>query len=137
LNYLLFTLEISTCGTIWICEMKHDEIDPQRRDDIDLLLEVSLEALGVTCGDKRLQLMAAGVNANPTFTADGFLRHAWVLFVNDRVPRTDGHCASCGRIVEKGYVRDLQTRLIYCDTQCFPEADMALPVIENRPRKVS
>jgi hypothetical protein len=28
----------------------------------------------------------------------------------------------CGGIVEKGYVRDSQTRLIYCDTQCFAGA---------------
>jgi len=58
--------------------------------------------------------------------------------VVDRIPRTDAHCALCGRIIEQGYVRDSQTRLIYCDTLCFPgQADMATPVIKNRARKVS
>jgi hypothetical protein len=137
MNYLLFTLEISTCGKIWIFEMKHDEIDPQQRDDLDLLLKASDEALEAACGDKRLQLMAVDMNANSTFAVDEFLRRAWVDFVTDRIPRTDGHCASCGRNVEKGYVRDLRTRLIYCDTQCFPEPAMAMRVVEKRPRKVS
>ena len=60
------------------------------------------------------------------------------VLVNDRIPRTDGHCALCGRIIEKGHVRDSQTRLIYCDTHCFPgEADMVMPVIKNPARKVS
>jgi ribosomal protein L24E len=37
------------------------------------------------------------------------------------VPRTNQHCAFCGAIVEKGYVRESLTRFIYCDTQCFAE----------------
>jgi hypothetical protein len=41
------------------------------------------------------------------------------VVVNNRVPCADQHCAVCGGLIEKGYVRDLQTRLIYCDTQCF------------------
>src|SRR5260370_5731861 len=41
------------------------------------------------------------------------------VLVNDRVPRTDQRCALCSRIVDKGYVRDLQTRLIYCDILCL------------------
>ena len=58
--------------------------------------------------------------------------------VNNRVPRTGQHCALCGGLIEKGYVRDSQTRLIYCDTQCFPGgADMAMPIIKDRARKVS
>ena len=82
--------------------------------------------------------MEVDMNANLTFATDGFLHRTRFVIVNDRVPRTDGHCALCGRIIEKGYVRDSQTRLIYCDTQCFPgEADMAMPVIKNRARKVS
>jgi hypothetical protein len=41
------------------------------------------------------------------------------VLVKDRVPRVDQHCALCGTVLEKGYVRDSRTRLIYCDTQCF------------------
>ena len=82
--------------------------------------------------------MEVDVNANLTFATGGFLHRTRFVLVNDRVPRTNGHCALCGRIIEKGYVRDSQTRLIYCDTQCFPaRADMAMPVIGNRVRKVS
>ncbi len=78
------------------------------------------------------------MNANLTFATDGFLHRTRFVLVNDRVPRTDGHCALCGRIMEKGYVRDSQTRLIYCDTQCFPRGgNMAMPVIKDRARKVS
>jgi hypothetical protein len=45
----------------------------------------------------------------------------WIRFVlvNNRVPRMDQHCALCGGLIEKGYVRDSRTRLIYCDAQCF------------------
>jgi hypothetical protein len=64
----------------------------------------------------------------------------WIRFVlvNNRVPRMDQHCALCGGLIEKGYVRDSQTRLIYCDTQCFAGwAHEAAPVVKNRGRKVS
>jgi hypothetical protein len=82
--------------------------------------------------------MEVDMNANLTFATGGFLHQTRFVLVNDRVPRTDGYCALCGRIIEKGYVRDSQTRLIYCDTQCFlGEADMAMPVIKNLTRKVS
>ena len=78
------------------------------------------------------------MNPNLTFERSGFLHRTRFVVVNDRIPRTDGHCALCGKVIERGYVRDSQTRLIYCDTQCFPgEADMAVPVIKNRARKVS
>ena len=78
------------------------------------------------------------MNANLTLTTGGFLHRTRFVLVNDRVPRTNGRCALCGGIIEKGYVRDSLTRLIYCDTECFPGgADMATPVIRNRVRKVS
>jgi hypothetical protein len=82
--------------------------------------------------------MEVDVNANLTFTRGEFLHRTRFVLVNDRVPRTDGHCALCGSIIEKGYVRDSQTRLIYCDTQCFPGGpDMAMPIMKDRARKVS
>ena len=80
--------------------------------------------------------MEVDVNGNMTLASGGFLHQTRFVLVNDRVPRTDGHCALCGSIIEKGYVRDSRTRLIYCDMQCFP-ADMAMPVIKDRARKVS
>jgi hypothetical protein len=78
------------------------------------------------------------VNANLPCITGGFMRRTRFVLVNNRVPRTDRHCALCARIIENGYVRDSRTRLIYCDTQCFPgEADMAMPVSKDRARKVS
>ena len=78
------------------------------------------------------------MNANVTFATDGFLHRTRFVLVNNRVPRTGGHCALCSRIIEKSYVRASQTRLIYCDTQCFlGGADMAMPIIRNCARKVS
>jgi hypothetical protein len=78
------------------------------------------------------------MNPDLIFATGGFLHRTRFVLVNDRVPRTDGHCALCDTTIEKGYVRDSQTRLIYCGTQCFPGwPNMAMPVITNRARKVS
>jgi hypothetical protein len=58
------------------------------------------------------------------------------IVVNDRLPCTDERCAMCGGIVGTGYVRDFQTHLIYCDTQCFAGGD-CLVTNRDRRRKVS
>jgi hypothetical protein len=58
--------------------------------------------------------------------------------LDDRVPRTDQRCALCSRIVDKGYVRDSQTRLIYCDTRCLlGGSHMTMSPLNGRSRKVS
>ena len=73
-----------------------------------------------------------------TLATNRFPRAIRFVLVNNRVPRTDQHCALCGGLLEKGYVRDSQTRLIYCDTQCFPgRAYEAAPVIKHRGRRAS
>jgi len=60
------------------------------------------------------------------------------VLVNDRLPRTDEHCALCGGIFEKGYVRDSQSGVIYCDTQCFAGGShMTVLPIKDRGRKAS
>ena len=60
------------------------------------------------------------------------------VLVNDRVPRTDQRCALCSRIVDKGYVRDLQTRLIYCDIRCLlGGSHMTMSPLNGRSWKVS
>jgi hypothetical protein len=48
-----------------------------------------------------------------TFAAGGFPQAIRFVLVNNRVPRTDQHCALCGGLIEKGYVRGSQTRLLY------------------------
>ena len=59
------------------------------------------------------------MNANLTFAMSGFLHRTRFVVVNDRIPRTDGHCALCGKVIERGYVRDSQTRLITATRSVF------------------
>jgi hypothetical protein len=78
------------------------------------------------------------MSSNLSFAAGRFPQGIRFVLVNNRVPRTDEHCALCGGLIAKGYVRDSQTRLIYCDTQCFAGwAHEVAPVVKNRGRKVS
>ena len=78
------------------------------------------------------------MSTDPSFAADRLPYRTRFVLVNNRVPRTDEHCALCGGIVEKGYVRDSQTRLIYCDPQCFAGGShMMKSFIADRGRKVS
>jgi ribosomal protein L24E len=72
---------------------------------------------------------------NPTLpSTSGFLGPTRFVVVNDRVPRANAECALCGSKIEKGYVRESQTRLLYCDTRCFGGHAIA---IKNHSRKVS
>jgi hypothetical protein len=78
------------------------------------------------------------MNTNLTFATCGFSQGIRFVLVNNRVPRTDERCALCGGIVEQSYVRDSQTRLIYCDTQCFSGSTFrGRPATKNYKRKVS
>ena len=61
-----------------------------------------------------------------------------LVVVNDRIPCGNQRCALCGGLIEKGYVRDLETRLPYCDTQCFEvRAHEIVRILRNRGRKAS
>jgi hypothetical protein len=78
------------------------------------------------------------MSSDLTFATGRFPQAIRFVLVNNRIPRMDEHCALCGGLIEKGYVRDSQTRLIYCDTQCFAGwAHEAAPVVKNRGRKAS
>ena len=70
------------------------------------------------------------------FATERFPQAIRFVLVNDRVPRTDQQCALCGGLIEKGYVRDSRTRLIYCDTQCFA-GWAAAAAVKTRGRKAS
>ena len=77
------------------------------------------------------------MSTNPSFAADRLPYRTRFVLVNNRVPRMDEHCALCGGIVEKGYVRDSQTQLIYCDAQCFAGGShMTMSLIKDHGRKV-
>jgi hypothetical protein len=79
------------------------------------------------------------MDANPTSTGPAryALRPRFVL-VNDRVPRTDANCALCCAKIERGYVREPHTRLVYCDAQCFAgHGKMAVTALVSHARRVS
>lgn len=79
------------------------------------------------------------MNANPTSASrtGSPLRPRFVL-VNERVPRTDVNCALCGAKIERTYVRELQTRLVYCDARCLPgRGKMSMAGLWSRARRVS
>jgi hypothetical protein len=71
-----------------------------------------------------------------SFATDRFPQAIRFVLVNNRVPRTAQQCALCGDLIEKGYVRDSRTRLIYCDAQCFA-GWVAASVVSARGRKAS
>jgi hypothetical protein len=82
--------------------------------------------------------MEVDMSTNLTFAPCGFSRGIRFVLVNNRIPRTDERCALCGGLIEKSYVRDSQTRLIYCDTQCFAGGTYrGMPATKNYTRKVS
>jgi hypothetical protein len=76
-----------------------------------------------------------------TQTSAGPVRHSLqprFVLVNNRVPRTDAYCALCCGKIERGYVRDPQTRLLYCDPHCFSGHEkMAMAIIVSRSRRAS
>ena len=60
------------------------------------------------------------------------------VLVNWRSPRADAHCAVCCTRIDGGYVRDPQTRLLYCDAQCFADHErMDDPARARDARRVS
>lgn len=44
------------------------------------------------------------------------------VLVNGAKLKTDASCAHCGGKIGDDYVRDIGTRLIYCDFRCFSVA---------------
>jgi hypothetical protein len=75
------------------------------------------------------------MGTDPSYATGRFSRPIRFVLVNNRVPRENQHCALCNRFMEKGYVRDSQTRLIYCNTQCFAQWSFETAPIVKNPRK--
>jgi hypothetical protein len=60
------------------------------------------------------------------------------VLVNERSPRADASCAVCCSRIDRGYVRDAQTRLLYCDADCFAEHERTSDPARHRDaRRVS
>ena len=57
------------------------------------------------------------------------------VLVNGRTPRSQSFCALCGEPIGETYVRELRTRLSYCDQRCYSgHCKMAVQRIEKRAR---
>jgi hypothetical protein len=47
------------------------------------------------------------------------------IFVNDAYLKAEAFCAHCGNRIRKSYVREIPSRLIYCDYRCYGVAPKA------------
>jgi len=78
------------------------------------------------------------MNTKPSAGPTSFPARARFVLVRDRVPRTDGNCAHCCAKIESGYVREPQTRLVYCNLTCFADhGKTATSVLVNHARRAS
>ena len=79
------------------------------------------------------------MNASPPLAGPTrYSLQARFILVNERVPRTDANCALCCAKLERGYVRNPQTRLVYCNPHCFTGHEkLAMAVIVDRSRRAS
>jgi hypothetical protein len=80
------------------------------------------------------------MSVSPNLACASGSRHGGPRFVliNNRTPRADAQCALCGGKIADSYVRETQTRVFYCDTQCFAgRAKVTTFDVEKRGREVS
>jgi hypothetical protein len=57
------------------------------------------------------------------------------ILVNGRTPRPQSLCVMCDQPIEKSYLREIGTHLIYCDHDCYGDhCESAFLVLENRAR---
>jgi hypothetical protein len=57
------------------------------------------------------------------------------VLVNDRTPVRRSFCVLCCEPIGEGYVRDVGTRLCYCDVECYAlHCRSAAALLESRVR---
>jgi hypothetical protein len=57
------------------------------------------------------------------------------VLVNGRTPCPQSLCALCCEPIGANYLREIETRLSYCDDKCYADhCKSALPAIENHAR---
>jgi hypothetical protein len=57
------------------------------------------------------------------------------ILVNGRTPRPQAFCVMCDQPIEKSYLREIGTHLIYCDQNCYADhCESAFLLLENRAR---
>jgi hypothetical protein len=60
------------------------------------------------------------------------------ILVNGNSAGDDAHCALCCEKIGESYVREMQTRLLYCDSRCYcGHIAFSHLAIEARARKAS
>jgi hypothetical protein len=64
-------------------------------------------------------MIIRAMTKNSIFATGALPHRPRFVLVNNRVPRSGENCALCGDAVMDGYVRDLQTQSVYCDSRCF------------------
>jgi hypothetical protein len=62
-------------------------------------------------------------------------RHMKFVVVNGRTPRPQSFCALCCKSIGESYVRELTTRLSYCDDNCYVDnCKVAAPMLQKHAR---
>jgi hypothetical protein len=62
-------------------------------------------------------------------------RRVRFILVNGRTPRPQTFCVMCDQPIEKSYLREIGTHLIYCDHDCYADhCESAFLLLENRAR---
>jgi hypothetical protein len=57
------------------------------------------------------------------------------ILVNGRAPRPQAFCVMCDQPIEKSYLREVGTHLIYCDHNCYANhCQTAALLLENQAR---
>jgi len=60
------------------------------------------------------------------------------VLVNGRAPRPQSSCAFCRQPIGNGYLRELTTRLSYCNPRCyFGRSELAARALEPATREWS
>ena len=57
------------------------------------------------------------------------------VLVNGRTPKPPSFCALCCESIEESYLRELTTRLSYCDHKCYLcHCKVAVTMVQERAR---
>ena len=62
-------------------------------------------------------------------------RYMKFVVVNGRTPRPQSFCALCCKSIGGSYLRELTTRLSYCDDICYAgKCEVAAPMLQKHAR---
>ena len=54
------------------------------------------------------------------------------ILVNGRTPSRQSTCARCSKLIDTNYLREIATRLPYCDAECYADHCVcAILALEN------